>query len=35
MMKCSLIVALLLTSLTIPAFGKTHKDDFEVPCLTL
>jgi hypothetical protein len=31
----ALIIALLLSSLTLPAFGKTHKDVFEVPCATL
>lgn len=35
MVKYALIVALLLSSLTIPAFGKTHKDVFDVPCSTL
>ncbi len=29
------IVALLLSTLTLPAFAKTHKDVFEVPCTTL
>lgn len=34
-MKQLLIAAILLSSLTIPAFGKTHKDVFDVPCTTL
>ncbi|HYM77966.1 MAG TPA: hypothetical protein VE377_18470 [Candidatus Dormibacteraeota bacterium] len=34
-MKYILIAALLLSSLTVPAFGKTHKDVYEVPCTTL
>ncbi len=35
MAKYILIIALLLSSLVIPAFGKTHKDVFDVPCATL
>src|SRR5215467_3810797 len=35
MVKYILIAALLLSSLTVPAFGKTHKDMFDVPCTTL
>ena len=31
MMKTS-VVALLLLALAVPAFGKTHKDSFDVPC---
>ena len=31
MMKTA-IVTLILLALAIPAFGKTHKDSFEVPC---
>lgn len=34
-MKYILIMALLLSSLTVPAFGKTHKDVLDVPCTTL
>lgn len=33
--KHILIVALLLSSLAVPAFGKTHKDVFDIPCTTL
>ena len=35
MVKYILIAALLLSCLTVPAFGKTHKDVFDVPCTTL
>ena len=35
MLKPILILTLLLSSLSVPAFGKTHKDVFEVPCTTL
>lgn len=31
----TLIIVLVLASMTLPAFGKTHKDVFEVPCTTL
>ena len=31
----ALIVVVVLSSLTVPAFGKTHKDVFDVPCTTL
>ena len=34
-MKYFVIAALLLSSLTVPAFGKTHKDVYDVPCTTL
>lgn len=34
-MKDLMIFALLLSSLNLPAFGKTHKDVFDVPCTTL
>jgi len=33
--KHLLIVALVLSSLALPAFGKTHKDVYDVPCATL
>jgi len=35
MVKYILIAALLLSSLSVPAFGKTHKDVFDIPCTTL
>ena len=34
-MRYLLIVALLLSSMTVPTFGKTHKDVFDVPCTAL
>ena len=35
MLKYLLIAVVVLSSLTLPAFGKTHKDVYDVSCSTL